>query len=147
MIVFDTTILVHAVGADHPLRATSRRLVAAVGEGNLAATTTVEVIQEFAHVRARRRGRADARRLAASYADLLAPLASPDADDLDRGLQLFARNEHLGAFDAVITALVLRHDHLTALISAERAFAGVEGLTFIDPADKFAVDSMIGRRP
>lgn len=147
MILLDTTILVYAVGADHPLRAASRRLVTAVGEGRVAATTTVEVIQEFAHIRARRRGRTDARRLATSYADLLAPLTSPDADDLDRGLELFAGNERLGAFDAVIAALVLRRDHLTTLVSADRAFAGVDGLIHVDPANELAVDAMFSGRP
>ena len=73
MIVLDTTVLVYAKGADHPLRDPSRRLIAAVADRELQATTTVEVIQEFVHVRARRRGRADAVALGNDYSDLSPP--------------------------------------------------------------------------
>lgn len=52
MIDLDTTILVYAKGADHPLRDPCRRLIAAIEEGRVLATTTSEVIQEFVHVRA-----------------------------------------------------------------------------------------------
>jgi predicted nucleic acid-binding protein len=62
MIVVDTTVLVYAIGADHPLRDPCRRLVAAVGEGRVEATTTVEALQELVHVQARRRTRGDAAR-------------------------------------------------------------------------------------
>jgi predicted nucleic acid-binding protein len=55
MIVFDTTVLVYAKGADHPLRDPCRQLIAAA-ERRIEATTTVEAIQEFVHVRSRRRG-------------------------------------------------------------------------------------------
>ncbi len=134
MILLDTTILVYAVGADHQLRAPCRDMIGLIGGGRLAATTTVEAIQEFAHVRARRRGRTDARRLAASFADLLGPLVQPDADDLAAGLGLFERHDELGAFDGVLAAAVLRRPHLTALASADQAFADIDGLLHLDPA-------------
>ena len=60
MIVLDTTVLVYAVGAEHPLRDPSRELVGAIADGVIEATTTIEVVQEFVHVRARRRDRQDA---------------------------------------------------------------------------------------
>ncbi len=139
MIVLDTTVLLYAVGAEHALREPCRRVVAAIGEDRLRATTTVEVLQEFAHVRARRRGRADAAALTAQFVTLLSPLISPDADDLDEGLRIFRENDRVGAFDAVLAAAALRRDHVTALVSADRAFAGIPGLRHLDPAsDGFA---------
>jgi predicted nucleic acid-binding protein len=63
MIVLDTTVLVYAKGAAHPLRDPCRRLLAAIIEREVQATTTVEAIQEFVHVRARRRDSAGARAL------------------------------------------------------------------------------------
>ncbi|AGL26143.1 hypothetical protein J113_04715 [Mycobacterium tuberculosis CAS/NITR204] len=73
MIVLDTTVLVYAKGAEHPLRDPCRDLVAAIADERIAATTTAEVIQEFVHVRARRRDRSDAAALAApDYAELSA---------------------------------------------------------------------------
>ena len=45
MIILDTTVLVYAVGEDHPLREPSRTIVSAIADGRLEATTTVEVVK------------------------------------------------------------------------------------------------------
>ena len=94
MIVLDTTVLVYAAGAAHQLRTPSRRLVEAIGAGRIRATTTVEVIQELVHVRARRRDRADAARLGRAYSALLSPLLVLREADLERG---YERHPALGA--------------------------------------------------
>lgn len=133
MILLDTTVLLYAVGSEHSLREPCRDLVAAIGEGMLRATATVEVLQEFAHVRARRRGRDDTAALTAQFATLLAPLLSPDADDLADGLRIFRDGDRIGAFDAVLAAVALRREHLVGLASADRAFSGIPGLRHVDP--------------
>jgi uncharacterized protein len=132
VIVLDTTVLAYAAGAEHPLREPCARFIAAVARGELAATTTVEVIQEFAHVHGRRRPRTVAARLARRYAEGLAPLLVVDADVLDRGLELFERHEALGAFDAVLAAATVASG-AEALVSADRAFESVGGLRFVAP--------------
>jgi predicted nucleic acid-binding protein len=131
MIVLDTTVLVYAKGTAHPLRDPCRELVSAIADGRLAATTTVEVIQEFAHVRARRRGRTDAAGLANDYAELLAPLLDVTTEDLRAGLTLFERTESLGTFDAVLAAAAI--GSTSALVSADTGFAGVRELTHVIP--------------
>jgi predicted nucleic acid-binding protein len=131
MIVLDTTVLVYAKGAGHPLRDPCRDLISAIADGRLAATTTVEVIQEFAHVRAQRRGRADAAALAEDYVELLAPLLAVTAEDLGAGLALFAGAEGLGAFDAVLAATAI--GSRSPLVSADTAFAGVAELVHVVP--------------
>lgn len=108
-------------------------MIAAIGDGRLAATTTVEVLQEFAHVRARRRGREDAAALTERFATLLAPLIEVDHEDLLLGLREFRQHESLGAFDAVLAAVPQRREHVTALVSADRTFAGVPALVHLDP--------------
>lgn len=143
MIVLDTTVLIYAVGADHRLREPARQLVQAIGAGDLAATTTVEVIQEFAHVRARRRGREDAASTATAFASLLGPLVRPDDQDVRRGLQLFRTSPTLGGFDSVLAATVLGADHLDALVSADRAFAAVPQLRHVDLAADGAITSLL----
>lgn len=134
MIVLDTTVLVYAVGAQHPLREPCRRVVDAVARGQLEATSTVEVVQEFVHVRSRRTDRADAAALGTAYADLLAPLLPVTAADLHAGLALYARSSRLVAFDAVLAATALRRQ-ADAVLSADGAFAGVPGLVHIRPDD------------
>lgn len=89
--IFDTNILVDAVGGDHPLRALCADLIARIGRGERRETTTIEAIQEFAHVFARRRTPAAAIDDAGSYIDLLRthrPVETPivpDADMFRRG--------------------------------------------------------------
>jgi predicted nucleic acid-binding protein len=127
MIVLDTTVLVYAKGAEHPLRGPCRDLIAAIGEGAIEATTSVEAIQEFVHVRARRRDRADAATLGRDYAELLAPLLCVERRHLDQGLALYERLEDLGAFDAVLAAAAIGSG-AAALVSADGAFAEVANL-------------------
>lgn len=136
MILLDTTVLVYAVGSEHPLRDSCREVIAAIGDGRLAATTTVEVIQELAHMRARRRGRADAVSVAINYTALLSPLLVVDGDDLAEGLRIFAGEGSLGSFDAVLAAVARRREHITGLLSADTAFAAVDGVVHIDPAQE-----------
>lgn len=132
MILLDTTVLVYAVGLEHPFRDPCRDLIDAIGTGRVPATTTAEVIQEFVHVRARRADRDEAARLGGDYAAMLAPLLAPGEDELSDGLDLFRRSPRLGAFDAVLAAIGLNAG-VTALVSADRAFAGVSGLAHVIP--------------
>jgi predicted nucleic acid-binding protein len=143
VIILDTTVLAYAVGDQHPLRDPCRRLLAAHAEGRLDATTTVEAIQEFTHIRARRRTRPDAVQVARHYLTALSPIVTT-LEDLDRGLDLFERHPNLGAFDAVLAAVALARAE--ALVSADHAFASVPGLVWIDPATP-AMDRLVGDMP
>jgi len=132
MIVLDTTVLVYAKGVDHPLRDPCRELIGAIADGAIQATTSVEVIQEFVHVRARRRDRRDAAATGQDYAELLSPLLSIEREHLQRGLALFERVDRLGAFDAVLGAAAAASG-ATALVSADAAFAEAGDIPHIVP--------------
>lgn len=133
MIALDTTVLVYAKGAEHPLREPCRELIEAVAERTIEATTTVEVVQEFAHVRARRRDRQDAARLAEDYADLLSPLLDVDVEHLRQSMRLFERSANLGAFDAVFAAAAAAAG-ASALVSADAAFSAIpDVITHVTP--------------
>lgn len=142
MIFLDTTVLMYAVGTTHTYREPCRELVRQIRDGRLSATTTVEAIQEFAHVFARRRRRADAAAAASDFADLLTPLRLTESDHLRHGLKLWAAQERLGAFDAVLAAVALDTKY-RIMVSADRAFAGVPGLDHVLP-DADGVASLIG---
>jgi predicted nucleic acid-binding protein len=132
VIVTDTTILLYAVGAEHEYAEPSRRFFDAVVAGRLSATTTVEAIQEFAHVYARRRSRTEARRHAQRFAELLSPLLASDTADLSVALRLFERHSELGGFDALLAATALSHE-AEALLSADTGFAAVPRLRHVAP--------------
>jgi predicted nucleic acid-binding protein len=142
MILLDTTVLVYAKGVEHPLRDPCRELIAAIAEERIEATTTAEVIQEFVHVRARRRERSDAAALGRDYTELLSPLLSITRDNLQRGLTLFETTPRLGAFDAVLAAAAAGTD-ATALVSADTAFAGLPDISHIFP-DAAGIASLLG---
>lgn len=142
MIVLDTTVLVYAVGAEHPLREACRRLLTAVAAGTVRATTTIEVIQEFAHVRAGRRSRTDAAALARDYAEALAPLVVVDRPVLERGLSLFEETAEVGCFDAILAAAALVHG-AEALVSGDAGFGAVPGLNHVAP-DTEAFERLLG---
>jgi len=132
VILLDTTVLVYAKGQDHALREPCRELIQAIAERRIEATTTVEVVQEFVHVRARRRDRSDAAALGRDYAELLSPLLNVTAQDLTNGLALFERTQDLGAFDAVLAASVARNG-ISAVVSADRGFARIPEISHVVP--------------
>jgi predicted nucleic acid-binding protein len=133
LIVLDTTVLVYAVGDEHPLREPCRNLVEAIADDRVEATTTVEVVQEFVHIRARRRDRHDASDRGKELLRLLGPLIAPGDAELVLGLRLFEEYEGLGMFDAVLAATAMRSG-ADALVSADQAFAAVRGLMHLEPA-------------
>ncbi len=133
MIVLDTTVLVYAIGSEHPLRAPSRAIVEAISNGRVEATTTIEVIRELVHVRARRRDRHDAADRGRDLLRLLGPLIAPGDAEFAMALRLFEEHEALGMFDAVLAATVMLSG-AEALVSADRAFASVHGLKHLDLA-------------
>jgi uncharacterized protein len=142
VILIDTSVLSYAVGVEHPLREPCRRLLRAHADERIDATTTVEVIQEFVHVRARRRSRADAVALARHYVAALSPLVTR-VEDLKLGLSLFDNHEDLGAFDSVLAAVALNR-RAEAFVSADRAFSRVPDLRWVDPATR-NLDNLIGQ--
>lgn len=143
MIVLDTTVLVYAKGADHPLRQSCRDLIGAIADGAIQATTSVEAIQEFVHVRARRRGRDDAAALGRDYAELLSPLLEVDRDGLVAGLTIFEATGSVGAFDAVLAAAAAAAG-AAALVSADGGFGDVPDLPHVVP-DAAGVASLLAK--
>jgi predicted nucleic acid-binding protein len=132
VILLDTSVLVYAVGIEHPLRDPCRRVLAAQRAGAIDAAVTVEIIQEFTHARTRRHRRADAVAVARDYAASLRVLQATAAD-LDRGLDIFVAHPDLGMFDSIVAAVALNHG-ATALISTDGGFGSISGLRWVNPA-------------
>ncbi len=141
--MLDTTILVYAKGRDHPLRGPCTALIEAISNGSLQATTTPEVIQEFVHVRSRRRTRTDAVALGKAFTDLLSPLLVVGEEALLDGLRLFRQHPSLGTFDAVLAATAIA-SRAEALLSADRTFSRVRALTHVVPGTR-AFGHLVGQ--
>ena len=141
MIVVDTTVLVYVLGDLHEFRDPCRRLVKAIERDEVVATTTVEAIQEFAHVRSKRRTREYAVRLSEAYVAMLSPLLVVEEADLRNGLSLFREHRELGSLDAVLAAAAQSIE--APLVSADSAFSVVDNLHHVVPNSK-GVDALLG---
>ncbi len=128
----DTAVLMYAAGSEHVLRAPCARIVAAVREGELHATTSVEVIQEIVH-RYVSIGRPEAARtMAADTLDLFAPVLPVTHAVMRRIPDLVARYPTLQARDLVHVATCV-HEGITEIISPDRGFDEVAEVTRLDP--------------
>lgn len=103
----DTTVLVYAVGADSPFRDSCIELLRLSGQGRLRLEASVEALQEFLHVRARRTGdRVAAAELTRAFADAIV-LHDVEVGDVQRAIDLFATVPQLDALDAIHAATSL----------------------------------------
>lgn len=141
--LYDTAIFVYAVGGEHRLREPCREIVARARRGELAGEASVELVQEFAHIRLRRGSdRSEALALTRAVADLCA-LHDFDRQDLPLILTLLDQHPQLDVRDAVHAATALARG-IDAVLSPDVAFDSVPGLSRVDPADAPSVAALAG---
>jgi predicted nucleic acid-binding protein len=136
--LYDTAVFLYARGADHPYRGACRRLVELAGEGRLVGEASVELVQEYAHVRLRRgadRGAVAAEARAVAAVCRLHPF---DGDVLDLAVHLLVATDALGGRDAVHAATALHH-RIGVIVSPDRVFDRVDALQRIDPLDAVGI--------
>lgn len=143
--LYDTAVFVYAVGAEHPYRDPCRRIVAAARDGAIAGEASVELVHELAHVLVRRGGdRAQAVRLAGAAGDL-ARLHEFAPSDLPLVMTLLAEHPALDVRDAVFAATALNRG-IASILSPDRAYDSVPGLTRVDPAAPDALALLTGKQ-
>jgi uncharacterized protein len=142
--LFDTSVFVYALGREHPYRDPCRAIMSKGERGLIAGEASIELIHEFAHVRARRGvARATAARDARDIA-ATSRLHPVDRADVERALALWLEHERLDMRDAIFAAQALNRG-IDTILSADRGFDGIPGLERIDPADPDAVASLTAR--
>ncbi len=138
----DSNVFLYATGGEHGLREPCRAILEAIGESRLSGETSVEVVQEAAHVRVRRTGmRMEAIRLA-QLIGRACTVHPVDADDLARALAVYEADDRLSLRDALHAAVALGRE-LPAIVSADGDFDRVPGLRRVDPADRNAVAALV----
>lgn len=133
MIFLDTNVFLYAAGKEHALRGPARRILRLLEQGGLAATTSVEVVQELTFVLWRRGLPAEARELARLVLRLFPGMLSLARDDLELALQILERYSGLTPRDAIHVATMRRHG-IDTIASADRHFDEVSGIRRIDLA-------------
>lgn len=133
MFLLDTSVLVYSTGQDHPLREPAMRLLRDVVDNRIQATTTPEVLQEYAHVRSRRLGRLSASVQAERLAHILDPLTIVQPDHVLEGLRMWSEVPKIGAFDSVVAAVALAKSW--TVVSSDQGFGHVPELSWVDLQD------------
>lgn len=141
--LYDTAVFVYAVGSEHHYRKPCRAIVASARSGELAGEASVELVQEFAHVRIRRTGdRPGALALARAVGELCR-LHGFEPPDLPLAMTLLEHHTGLQTRDAVHAATAINRG-IRKILSPDRAFDAVPGLDRIDPADEGGVAALAG---
>lgn len=143
--LFDTAVFLYAVGSEHPYREPCREILKLVEEGVLAGDASVELIQEFAHVRLRRtRDLARTVRQAHSVGRVCR-VHDFRHRDLVLALEVWSRYAMDDLRDAVFVATALNRG-IDVILSPDRDFDVVEEIERIDPADPAAVATLTSQR-
>lgn len=128
----DSAVVVYALGADSPWRQSCRQLLVQAGQQRIRAYASVEMIQELVHHRLRRSGDRALSVQQGRYASSLFTLLNFDREVLDLSLDLTERVPTIRGRDAVHAATALAYG-IDRIISPDRAFDGIPGLTRLDP--------------
>lgn len=128
----DTNVFLYAAGADHPLRDSCQRILHRTAAGELAATTSSEVVQEILYVLVRRGLRDQALTLARSVLDLFPALLEVGAGEMTTACDLLAAHPGLPPRDAVHAA-TMSHHGLVRIISADPHFDEIPALHRLPP--------------
>lgn len=134
MKLLDTNVIMYARGKEHPLKAASEAVLRLYSSGAVDCNINVEVLQEILHsFQARGQitvGREVLQDAVAAFPDPL----QVTREDVLRAAELLVRYPSLQARDAVHAAVVFQH-RLEGIISTDRGFDIIDGLTRFDPKE------------
>lgn len=139
MTVFlDTAVLMYAAGRQHPYKGPCADILSRVGQGELNAVISAEVIQELAHRFVHAGQSARASELVRNALDLFAPVIPIGQSVVARLPGLIDRYRDLAARDLIHVATCLE-ERIEVIVSPDRAFDAVHELQRIEPSDAAAL--------
>ena len=132
----DSNVALYAAGRESGQREPCRRVLRAVGRGEVDAWTNVQVLQEVLHrcLQAARREQPEALGAFDDFAALFPGRIVPvEPDDLARARELASDRPALPAADLVHLATMERHE-ITAIVTVDRHFDRIPGIERLEPA-------------
>ncbi|GMU55649.1 MAG: VapC ribonuclease [Candidatus Xenobia bacterium] len=131
-VFIDSNIPMYVAGREHPNRLPSRRFLERVQRGEVESATSTEVLQEILY-RYAALHRLDLARTVYDLFVVVCPEVLPvTLADTDRARDLILSDLGLSARDAVHAAVMLNHQ-IEYVVSFDRGFDDVPGLTRIEP--------------
>ncbi|MBU0611495.1 MAG: type II toxin-antitoxin system VapC family toxin [Armatimonadetes bacterium] len=128
----DANVPLYALGGVGPLQEPSRRVMGGIASGALAATTDVQVLQEVLHHCGRSRRLDYGCHIVDGLVDMVLEVLSVTVADVRPMQDLMRQLPALPAHDALHLAVMRRHD-ITHIVTADRHFLAVPGITALDP--------------
>lgn len=130
----DTSVFLYAVGSHHRYREPCRRILVGAGRGEFEAVVNIEVLQEYVHVRSRKGIERDAAALEST--DIVSSCRVEDVDmaTFQVALRTFVATPAVGFRDA-LHAATAASQLVDGVVSSDRGFDAVPGLTRYDPVD------------
>src|SRR5262245_46741189 len=133
MIYFiDTNVPMYAVGAEHPQKAPCLAILEAVARGDLMAITDVEVLREILHRYTALGQRERAAEVVRLFLQIVPDVLSITKDTFLLAVELHLRHTVLQARDTLHAAVMQQHG-IAHIVSADRHFDDLPGMTRIDP--------------
>ncbi len=134
MTVFiDTAVIMYAAGRPHPLRTPCREILDAITDQRVEGVVSSEVVQEILHRFTHIGDRETGTRMAEAALDIFTPVIPITETIMRRTVELVHQTPRLSARDLVHVA-TCQVSGIDAIVSPDRGFDGIIGLSRIDPA-------------
>lgn len=130
----DTTVFIYATGRDHPLREPCRRLLALLPQRGIQPDVSIELLQEYVHVRTRGGIGRDQAQAESNHVVAMCRVHDLTMGRMQLALRLFVGNDSLGMTDAIHAATAVSN-LADVIVTPDRDFDGIEGLKRLDPHD------------
>ncbi len=134
MRLIDANVFIYATGREHVYKEPCLRFLDAVRRGLQEATTDIEVLQEILHFYRNQRDVALGVDLVGSLLTMFPSPLEITVPVLVTAGETLRVHPHLQARDAIHAAVVLEQG-LDGIISADRGFDGIPGVTRFDPLE------------
>lgn len=132
-VLFDTAVAAYALGSDSRFRRPCITILEAATDDRVRGYASTEMIQELVHHRLRRGMERSAVAAIGRETSAIFTLLNFDREVLDLSLDLIERTAIRGR-DAVHAATALAYG-IDTIVSPDRAFDGIPGITRVDPLD------------
>lgn len=136
MKMVDANVFIYAVGGPGPYRESCQRFLRSLYKQSNEFLTNVEVLQEILHVLGRRGRRTEAAALVLDVMRSLRSIIPIQAAEISAAIAILKEYPQISTRDAVHAAVVRLHG-LEGVVSADRGFDVIRGITRFDPLEMF----------
>ena len=130
----DANVVMYAVGAEHPHKASCAEILLAVAAGEIDAVTDCEVVQEILYRYTHLGRRNEGIQVALDLLEVVPTLLPIGEAEVRRTIKLMETYPHLSPRGAIHAAVMLNNS-ISEILSVDRDFDAIQGVRRLDPTD------------